>query len=82
MGNELFQVRAQLERAGFSFHTGEPHQSMYVGKWWYCWCGPTGKWDVECGDEFSSIGGAVCSALDCLIDYTSELQGRIEGLEK
>ncbi len=63
----LQQVKGELRRIGFSFHTDE------TGVWWYCWGGPNNKWDIECGPNCTLENDAALSALVCLVDYTKLL---------
>lgn len=69
-------VFERLERIGFTFHTSQGGE--LAGKYWYCWCGPSNKWDTESGPTCDTHEAAVLSALDCLIAFTKDLDDRLD----
>jgi hypothetical protein len=64
-----------LANHGFTFHfrpcddvAGSPQV------YWYCWCGPLGKWDVECGPDCNVESDAYLTAVNALANFAERAE--------
>lgn len=70
----LQKMRQTLGGAGFTFHTSDEDttDAALIGKHWWCWCGPEGKWGVESGEPQDDPAMAVYSAFTHWTQYMTD----------